>query len=337
VIVLIILPAVASAHHSRTEYSDDTTELEGEFVRVTWRNPHPSFTFNVTAEDGMERLIELQAWGSPYTLQRAGVEGEHFRTGEKVTIAARESTRRANRYVLTHALLSTGLEVVLNLNEQPRWSQNSIGSQADYFASDSRIIVDAASENRGIFRAWSMPAQPEVGAFETRFELTESAAAIKAAYDPLSDFAARCQQPGMPRIMSTPAAYEFLDNGANITIQNAHYDPIRTIHMSDAGDPGSQPLSPLGYSVGRWEDDVLVVHTTRIDFPFFDLFGTPVGKFPEVVERFTLSEEQARLDYESSTIEPSTFVGAATVKRYWIALGETVLPAYYERDCERIG
>jgi hypothetical protein len=107
--------------------------------------------------------------------------------------------------------------------------------------------------------------------------------------------------------------------------------------MSDAGDTGSHSLSPLGYSVGRWEDDVLVVHTTRIDFPFFDLFGTPVGKFPEVVERFTLSEEQARLDYESSTIEPSTFVGAATVKRYWIALGETVLPAYYERDCERIG
>ena len=79
-------------------------EFEGEFVQVMWSNPHPRFTFRVTSDDGTERMIELQAWGSPYTLQRAGVEGEHFRTEEQVTIAVRESTRRANQYVLTHTL-----------------------------------------------------------------------------------------------------------------------------------------------------------------------------------------------------------------------------------------
>lgn len=336
-LLLSVAPLAVSAHHSRAEYSVETMEFGGEFAQVMWSNPHPRFTFRVTSDDGTERMIELQAWGSPYTLQRAGVEGEHFRTGEQVTIAVRESTRRANQYVLTHTLLPTGLEVVLNLNEQPRWSENSIGSQADYFASDSGIVLDSASKNRGIFRVWSVPARREPGTFETQYELTEAAAVIKAAYDPLSDFAARCEQPGMPRIMSNPAAYEFRDHGANITIQNAHYDPIRSIHISDAEDPESQPLSLLGYSVGHWEDNVLVVRTTRINFPFFDLVGTPIGKSPEVIERFTLSEDQARLNYESATTEPSTFVGAATIKRYWIALGETVLPANYERDCERIG
>ncbi len=337
VLFLFLVPVAVSAHHSRAEYSDETVEFEGEFVQIAWRNPHPRFSFRVTSDDGTENTLQLQAWGSPYTLQRAGVEGENFRAGEQVRIAVRESTRRANQYVLTHMLLPTGLEVVLNLNEQARWSENSIGSQADYFASDSEIIPDTASENRGIFRVWSMPARPEPGTFETQYELTEAAAAIKAAYDPLSDFAARCEQPGMPRFMSNPAAYEFRDNGAAITIQSAHYDPIRSIHMSEGEDPTSQPRSPLGYSVGHWEGDVLVVHTTRINFPFFDLFGTPVGESPEVIERFSLSEDQSRLYYEAITTEPSTFVGAANRKHYWIALGETVIPANFERDCETIG
>ncbi len=336
-IVLAILPVLGSAHHSRAEYSRDTTVFEGEFVEVTWTNPHPTFTFRVMDADGTESVIVLQAWGSPYTLQRAGVEGVHFRAGVPVRIAARESTRRENRYVLTHALLPNGLEVVLNLNEQPLWSENSIGSQTDYFASDDEILGDTASENRGIFRVWSVPAQPEPGTFETRYELTEAGAAIKAEYDPLNDFAARCVQPGMPRFMSNPAAYEFRDNGINITIRNAHYDLVRTIHIADAEDPELQPTGPLGYSVGRWEEDALVVRTTRIDFPFFDLVGTPAGESPEVVERFRLSEDQARLDYESTTTEPSTFMGAATIRRYWIALGEDVPPPEYAANCERIG
>ena len=66
-IAVVLLPVLASGHHSRAEYSDETAEFEGEFLRVSWRNPHPTFTFRVAAEDGSENVIELQAWGSPYT------------------------------------------------------------------------------------------------------------------------------------------------------------------------------------------------------------------------------------------------------------------------------
>lgn len=335
VLALAGLPVVASAHHSRVEYSDQDRDMEGEFVRVTWRNPHPTFTFKVTAEDGTEELVELQAWGSPYTLQRAGVGGERFTTGERVKIAARESTRREKQFVLTHTLFSDGTEVVLNLNEQPRWTDNSVGDRARYLASDDKLVIDAAGENRGIFRVWSSPARREIRV-GTNFVLTEAAAATKAQYDPLSDFASQCEQPGMPRFMATPAAYEILDLGATITIQGAHYDPIRTIHMTDAEVPETQPADALGYSVGRWEDDALIVSTTRIDFPFFDINGTPLTGQAEVVERFTVSEDQTRLDYLAATTDPATFVGPATNQRYWIALGETVLPPYYERDCEPV-
>ncbi|NIW25210.1 MAG: hypothetical protein GWN29_11925, partial [Gammaproteobacteria bacterium] len=236
-LTLSLLPALVSAHHSRAEYSDETAVFEGEFVRIAWTNPHPTFTFSVTGDDGVEELLALQAWGSPYTLQRAGVTGERFRIGERVRIAARASTRRQGQYVLTHTLFPEDLEIVLNLNEPALWSDNSIGSQADYFASDGNVLADTADENRGMFRVWSWPAQAEPGTRETVYELTDAAAAIKAAYDPLTDFAAQCQQPGMPRFMSNPAAYEFVDEGEVIMIRNAHYDPIRTIHMLDAVDP----------------------------------------------------------------------------------------------------
>ena len=49
--ILAVVPVVASAHHSRAEYSAEVQEIEGTLVEVLWRNPHPGFTIEVD-EDG---------------------------------------------------------------------------------------------------------------------------------------------------------------------------------------------------------------------------------------------------------------------------------------------
>ena len=62
-------------------------------------------------------------------------------------------------------------------------------------------------------------------------------------------------------------------------------------------DPAEQPPSRQGFSVGHWEDEnTLVIHTSRINFPYLGSTGIPLSEELSVVERYTLSEDQARLD-----------------------------------------
>ena len=82
----------------------------------------------------------------------------------------------------------------------------------------------------------------------------------------------------------------------------------------------------MGYSVGRWEGNTLIVETSRIDWPYFDGGGTPQSADVETVERFAVSQDQERLDYRITITDPVTLTEPAVIERYWLALGETVEP-----------
>ena len=79
-----------------------------------------------------------------------------------------------------------------------------------------------------------------------------------------------------------------------------------------------------------WEDGVLVVKTARINWPFFDNIGTPLSEEVEIVERFMLSEDQTRLDFDITITDPLVFTNPAKLRGYWLALGDTI-PLY---DCQ---
>ena len=53
---LLVVTAVVSAHHSRSHYSDDIQEIEGNLVEVHWVNPHVGFTVSVANDDGEQEL-----------------------------------------------------------------------------------------------------------------------------------------------------------------------------------------------------------------------------------------------------------------------------------------
>ena len=55
----------------------------------------------------------------------------------------------------------------------------------------------------------------------------------------------------------------------------------------------------------------------NINDPYFDDIGTPQGDFSSVEERFTLSEDERRLDYESIHIDLDTFTEPARQTGYW--------------------
>lgn len=89
------------------------------------------------------------------------------------------------------------------------------------------------------------------------------------------------------------------------------YSPVRW-----AGPQSATP-SRQGYSVGRWEGRTLVVETSRVNAPFLDGSGTPQSEDVEMVERFSLSEDESRLDYEIVITDPQNLVEPAVWEGAW--------------------
>jgi hypothetical protein len=304
----------AAAHHSTAFYTNDFVELEGELVRIDWINPHVRFVLRTEGPDGAEKLWQMEA-SAISALDRRGVTRGLFTIGDRVTIAAHPSSRNASELQLTNVLLPDGREASLWLDSPPRFTNQVIGG--------SESIVDAARENRGFFRVWSVP-RP----IPAKTTATFTAAAIEAreSFDLLDNFATRCGPQGMPAIMFGPLPFELFDRGPTILLRGEIYDTERTIHMDRSEPPADEAASILGYSVGRWEDGALVVTTTRIDWPYFDNAGTPQSDRVEIVERYTLSADQTRLDFHVTINDPVTLTAPAGVEGHWLALGATLAP-----------
>jgi hypothetical protein len=318
-IFALALCAPAAGHHSQAFFAQEVFEYSGELTALDWRNPHVSMTLNVTNADSGQAEEWNFEFDSIYVLGRMGVRREDFPIGEQVRVAGRPSTiSDADGLGLT-MLRADGQEVLLFSFSSPRFSDQVIGRPYD--AIDEQTLVDAAAENRGIFRVWSSPA---LGYHELNLPLREEAIAARAQFDMGDNFATRCETEGMPRLMRNPHPFEFIDAGAEIRILSELYEIERTIHMDVAEIPDNAQPSLLGYSVGRWEGSTLVVTTSRINWPYFDNIGTPQSDAVAIVERFALSDDQTRLDYHATVTDTQTFSAPATIEGYWLALGEAI-------------
>ena len=189
----LFVPLAATSHHARVYFSDETMEIEGELISVMWRNPHPEFTVGVSNASGEQEVWRLEGSGSLYRLQRAGVTRESFEIGERIRVVGNISTRADRELLATNILLSDGTEAVLRQGANaPRYwadADDAIGIEEASFYD----VVDAASENLGIFRVWSPP--PPGSGIPSYLPFTEAAIAARSDWDPLDNFAMRCETP----------------------------------------------------------------------------------------------------------------------------------------------
>ena len=92
-------------------------------------------------------------------------------------------------------------------------------------------MVDAASENLGIFRVWSIPGRG-VGLTQ-RLPFTDQAVAARADWDPIDNPITRCEQPGMPMVMLQPGPFRLLRAGDDIILQSADVEVTERFTLSD--------------------------------------------------------------------------------------------------------
>jgi len=322
--LLLIADLHASAHHSRATFYDSTqvVETQGVITRVIWRNPHTRFWLE--DDQGNEWALETTP---PAMLSRRGVGSELLTVGTRVRVAGPPARFVANAMEVSNLLLPDGTEVRIQPGAEPYWSDEVPALAAPAF--DEADVRAAEGSANGIFRVWSR----DVGirlVLEDGYPLTESARAAQEAYDPVADNPIPgCTPKGMPMIMTNPYPFEFVDRGDEIHLRIEEYDLLRVIQMQPETDEpeSSEPVpSPLGHSVGRWEDGDLVVTTTHINFMHFGS-GIALSADVELLERFTLSADERRLDYTLTVTDPETFTEPLTGRRNWVWVpGETVEP-----------
>jgi len=321
----MLFASPVQSHHSFGLYDDNVSELRGVVVDVSWRNPHVRISMAVSTENSGEELWTLEG-GASYVLKRRGITRELFQAGDTLLVAGRPHTRDGALMLLHNILLENGEEVIMTGGVEPRWSRVLVGRD------QNTQPEDAATQNRGLFRIWSTALLRPITYGEDLPYREERSAGGQRWIERLNGYAQRCEPVGMPGIMATPYPFEFIDKGASIELlgfsNNASFK--RTIHVAGIDVATQSEAGRMGFSVGQWRNEQLfVVTTTRIDWPYFDdTTGTPLSDEAVVTEFLTLSDDQSRLHYRMVIDDRSLFDDPVTViDTHWAALGEElVLP-----------
>jgi hypothetical protein len=232
---------------------------------------------------------------------------------------------------LQNVLPSSGDELLLWVSAQSRWSD----AQANDFAFWRQTEGDPSRPDLGIFRVWSSSlALPRPGGLNrsdvSAFPLTADARAAVAQFarDGGNLVIQGCVPKGMPLILEQPYPIEFRRDGDDIVLRLEEYDAARIIHMATDQVPAGTSESPLGYSVGRWDGDSLVVTTTRLNWPWYSQSGIPQSTDATLVEKFTPSEDGSVLNYELTSIDPANFTEPVMLGKQWLYLPDQEVRPY---------
>ena len=289
--------------------TDELVILEGELTEVFWRNPHVRFGLKVVDESGKEAFWELET-GVPSQMESGGFTADLFPVGAQVKTAGFVSRHRSDFLGLRNMLLPDGTEYAGGRGELI-WSDRRL--EPENAPDRERRAYEPETEADGIFGIWGMGLRPSEWMAEQDYDhvLSEAGRAAKGAFRPIDHPILDCVPRGMPERM-LPGSMEFVDEGNRIVMRHFWWGGDRIIHLDRDAPPADTPHSHLGFSVGRWENDnVLVVDTTLVNYPYFDREGTPQSDRVEFEERFTVTlaegEAPARLDYRLTATDRVMF------------------------------
>jgi hypothetical protein len=326
---LFAIGGVSHAHHGFGNFdnSADLMTLEGVVTGVDFINPHGWVYLTVTDEAGdtQDWRCELRA---ATVLRRSGWSADMFVNGETITITGLPDRSDPRSCYLSNVVFANG-------TSYNRYAQIEESTEALGFEDGERPLrlADGALNLSGDWaptqmlltdpRVGGVPREDDGGggggfggfgggARAVPVEPTEAAAAVIEATDfrsPEGNPRFRCETTSV--LFDWPwdgSVNRITQRGDTITLEYGQHGFTRTIHMNRDGHPVEPTLSRAGHSIGRWEDDVLVVDT--VGFSPGLLTGQIVHSDRlHIVERFSLDTESMALTREYTAEDPLYFTG----------------------------
>ena len=135
------------------------------------------------------------------------------------------------------------------------------------------------------------------------------------------DPAVKCYMPGIPRATYMPFPFQFVQSKDAILAAYEFTSSSRVIHLNRPGTEAELP-SWMGYSLGRFEGDALVVEVTaQVPDTWFDSAGNFHGEGLKVTERYSHRDANTLL-YEATIEDAEVFTAPWTLR----------LPLYRRRE-----
>jgi hypothetical protein len=115
----------------------------------------------------------------------------------------------------------------------------------------------------------------------------------------------KCYMPGVPRMMYMPYPVQIIEGRDTVMMASEFASASRIVRMNS--NEQSPTNSWMGWSIGHWEGDVLVIDVTdQNDQTWFDRAGNFHSEALKVTERFTLTDRNT-INYEATMEDPRTF------------------------------
>ena len=121
----------------------------------------------------------------------------------------------------------------------------------------------------------------------------------------------KCYMPGVPRATYIPMPFQIIASEKDVFIAYQFAGAVRDIYMNTPGP--SQVDSWMGWSVGHWEGDTLVVDVTGLgDGTWLDRAGSHHSYRLHVVERYTMTGPN-HIQYEATIEDPEVLTEPFTI------------------------
>ena len=135
--------------------------------------------------------------------------------------------------------------------------------------------------------------------------LTPWAKEISDKYSIYTDPILSCYSPG-PQAYSAPYAFEIIPSPGRLNILFEYFHEVRRIHMDGRKHPEGNPNpSSMGYSIGHWEEETLVVDTRG--FKESPIVSIPHSDQLREIERIRRIRDGSVLEIEVTKEDPTAY------------------------------
>jgi len=286
-----LLISTGMTHHAEVGIDTDTlVTLEGTVTEFSWRNPHVYIV--VETPENISWTVQTS---STLTMTRVGWDRNSLSVGDNVIVQVNPAQDGRSYGILRIIEKQGGMILPTSFDSgsgEPLLDQPEVSERTDSISGRWRADTSKLQSYPGGFD----------GFFHANMRLTAKGQIAQSEYDALSfdNPASHCIGPPAPALIIYtnlyPLEIEIDDENNTVLFRTEYFDEMRTVYLDGREHPDSGIRFPGGHSIGRWEDDVLIIDTTLFsDHRSPYQIGVPSGSEKHLIERYQLINNGTRL------------------------------------------